>query len=241
MKIFLRASPPKFSGSTDPLVAEGWLLQVERVFEGIECLEEKRAALIEFILEKDAEAWLDNYKRIELHVRKMTNISWQEFVGGFQNWYLPISARQKMKEHFVQLTQGNLSVTEYEAKFASILRHAPDVVRSVEQQIFLLRCGLCESIQTILSPLNFHDYHTLVEAARQVEQSQKSLHHQQMSNKRKKQEFDHKDRGSVEVMITIRIMTFQAARSAIKSIEASSGRIGRKAHAIFATNPGIEW
>ncbi|KAK8956681.1 hypothetical protein KSP39_PZI001269 [Platanthera zijinensis] len=83
LDIFMQSSPPKFAGSTNPLIVEEWLRQIKQIFEGIECPEEKRVTLVEFVLQKDVVAWWNNYMRIHLKEKKASVIAWSEFINGF--------------------------------------------------------------------------------------------------------------------------------------------------------------
>jgi len=47
--------PPVFEGETDPLQAEGWLLQIEKILDVINCTEEQKVSFSSFMFQKEAE------------------------------------------------------------------------------------------------------------------------------------------------------------------------------------------
>ena len=54
---FQKMKPPVFVGEVDPLQAEGWLLQIEKILNVINCTDEQRVSFSSFMFQKEAEHW----------------------------------------------------------------------------------------------------------------------------------------------------------------------------------------
>ena len=54
---FQKMKPPVFEGEVDPLQAEAWLLQIEKILDVINCTVEHRVSFSSFMFQKEAEHW----------------------------------------------------------------------------------------------------------------------------------------------------------------------------------------
>ena len=63
---FKKLSPPYFSGTSDPIEAEAWIMKIEKFFIVIDCFEEqrKKASYAAFMLDKEADHWWLMIKRL---------------------------------------------------------------------------------------------------------------------------------------------------------------------------------
>ena len=52
-------------------------------------------------------------------------VAWEAFKGKFLKRYVPIGLISIMREKFLQLKQGSMSVKEYLEKFTTLARYAP--------------------------------------------------------------------------------------------------------------------
>ena len=52
---FKKLSPPSFSGESDPMVAERWMMQIEKIFDALSYSDERKVFLATFMLEGEAE------------------------------------------------------------------------------------------------------------------------------------------------------------------------------------------
>ena len=82
--------PPAFKGGGDPMVANHWFQQVERVLEAMEITSNAtRIKLAAFQLEGESQIWWD-WVKVSKDVETMT---WGEFRELFMNKFFPASAR----------------------------------------------------------------------------------------------------------------------------------------------------
>ena len=54
---FQKMKPPAFEGEADPLQAEGWLLQIEKILNVMNYTEEQKASFSSFTFQKETEHW----------------------------------------------------------------------------------------------------------------------------------------------------------------------------------------
>ena len=118
---FRRLRSMEFCGSPDPTKVNTWLHGIERVFEVMGVTDLQKVSLASFNLKGEALAWWENYRR------QLTTpadgeaphvVSWNMFLGGFNDKYYPASYGIDQENVFLYLKQGNRSVAEYEAEFA---------------------------------------------------------------------------------------------------------------------------
>ncbi|KAG0485215.1 hypothetical protein HPP92_009294 [Vanilla planifolia] len=173
---------------TDPLVAERWIKQMTRIFEGMDCPEHRRVPLAILVLDDEAVDWWESRHRIKFRSRPTKEISWPEFVADFEMCYIPLSARERMREDLSVLVQGALTVSEYERKFSTLgVDICPDMFGSEEQRCFVFRKGLKHEIKSALISFRTADFFELVKNARMIEQNLQVLEVQK-SAERKREE-----------------------------------------------------
>ena len=56
---FKKLGPPTFQGTTDPMVVEVWLKQMEKIFVDMGCNDYHRVILASFVLQSKADHWWD--------------------------------------------------------------------------------------------------------------------------------------------------------------------------------------
>ena len=82
---FCKLKPPAFHGKLD--LAEDWIMRLERNFEVMECLGNRKAQLAIYKLEGDADRW---WKSIAASLRApYCPVTWEKFLEKFNKQYLP--------------------------------------------------------------------------------------------------------------------------------------------------------
>jgi hypothetical protein len=69
-------------------------------------------------------------------------ISWPRFQKEFLQQYFPKILRDVKAREFMDLTQGNMTVTQYAGRFNELARFAPYMVADEENQVRKLEQGL---------------------------------------------------------------------------------------------------
>ncbi|XP_028057444.1 uncharacterized protein LOC114261372 [Camellia sinensis] len=119
---YKKLKPPEFTGGIEPLQAEVWVLETEKIFEVFPCNDTYKVLLATFTLKEEARRWW-------MLIRDMNrDLTWDRFKGMFYEKYFPQCMRDRKVSEFEQLKQGIMSVAEYESKFTELARYAPHMV-----------------------------------------------------------------------------------------------------------------
>ena len=54
---FKKLGPPYFSGTSDPIEVEAWIMKIEKFFDVIDCSKKQKASYTVFMLDKEADHW----------------------------------------------------------------------------------------------------------------------------------------------------------------------------------------
>ena len=104
--------PLTFTGGGDPMVANYWFMQVEKVLEAMEIVSDTtKIKLAAFQLEGEAQVWW-NWAKTSRDLEAMT---WVEFHDLFMGKYFPDTTRHAKAQEFLELKQGTMTVIECDA------------------------------------------------------------------------------------------------------------------------------
>ncbi|XP_017644393.1 uncharacterized protein LOC108485044 [Gossypium arboreum] len=107
-----------------PNVAEYRLKAMERIMDDLDCTaEQKLKGAISLLREEAYQWWLTVKKGTQLE-----RITWEFFKSAFQGKYVGASYVDARRKEFLNLTQGDQSVAEYEAEFLRLSRYARGIV-----------------------------------------------------------------------------------------------------------------
>ena len=91
---------PTFTGGGDPMVANRWFMQVEKMLEAMEITSDAtRIRLVTFQLEGEAQVW---WKWVRTS-RDLEALTWAEFQELFMVKYFPNKARHVKAQDFLEL------------------------------------------------------------------------------------------------------------------------------------------
>ena len=134
---------PTFTRGEDPMVADHWFMQVEKVLEAMEITSDTtRIRLAAFQLEGVAQVWW-NWEKTSRDLEAMT---WAEFQELFMGKYFSDTARYAKAQEFLELKQGTMTVMEYVARFTELARFADDYVATDMAKVRRFENGLKLSI-----------------------------------------------------------------------------------------------
>ena len=140
---FIAHHPLIFTGGGDPVVADHWFRQVERILEAMEItFNATRIKLATFWLEGESHIWWD-WVRVS---RDLETMMWGEFRELFMGKFFPAVARHAKAWDFLELKQGNMTVLEYVAKFTKLARFRDDYVATDMAKVRKFDDGLKLSI-----------------------------------------------------------------------------------------------
>ncbi|KAL8115292.1 hypothetical protein AgCh_021949 [Apium graveolens] len=180
-KSFQAVKPPEFKGEVDPVAARIWLKEMEKAFVLTKVSEDLKTDYASYFMRNDSNYWWESTRAIEGE----GPVPWARFTELFLEKYFPACLQSQMEMEFLELKQGNRSVTEYEAKFTELARIALEYVSSESQRAKRFQQGLKPEIRSGVVALQLKIYTSVVQAALVIESDQKLAAKEQGEKKRK--------------------------------------------------------
>ncbi|XP_022847679.1 uncharacterized protein LOC111370226 [Olea europaea var. sylvestris] len=143
-----------FTGTVDPAVAQAWMINIERVFNVIGCLDARKLCLATFLLEEGAYDWWQSVWSTYLDP---SIITWTDFHRIFYDAYYTRSYKDARQEEFLKLVQGQMTVAKYQVKFIELSKRFEN--------------GLRKDIRSVVTAAGWNVFGKLVESALRVEKS----------------------------------------------------------------------
>ncbi|MQL70367.1 hypothetical protein Taro_002670 [Colocasia esculenta] len=103
MERFKRMAPPSFKGESQPLLAESWMREIEKIFCAIRYAGEDKVSLATYMLQERADVWWDSLLRTRFEDGAV-EVAWDEFVRLFRAKFIPEHIQNKMEQEFLTLT-----------------------------------------------------------------------------------------------------------------------------------------
>ena len=158
--------PPTFMGEGDPMVADHWFHQIEKVLEAMEITSNTtRILLATFQLEGESQVWWYWVKTS----RNLEAMTWGDFQEPFMSKFFPASARHAKAREFLELTQGAMKVMEYVAKFTKLARFGDDYVATYMANLREFKDGLKLSIRGKIVGFLLQDMNSMVKTTMAIE------------------------------------------------------------------------
>ncbi|MQM04043.1 hypothetical protein Taro_036838 [Colocasia esculenta] len=88
MERFKRMAPPSFKGESQPLLAESWMREIEKIFPTIRCVDEDKVSLATYMLQERADVWWSSLLRTRFEDGAV-EVSWDEFTRLFRAKFIP--------------------------------------------------------------------------------------------------------------------------------------------------------
>ncbi|MQM19061.1 hypothetical protein Taro_052061 [Colocasia esculenta] len=96
MERFKRMAPSSFKGESDPLLAESWMREIEKIFRAIRCAEEDKVSLATYMLQERADVWWASLLRTRFEDGAI-EVAWDEFVRLFRAKFILEHIQDKME------------------------------------------------------------------------------------------------------------------------------------------------
>ncbi|XP_058741124.1 uncharacterized protein LOC131613474 [Vicia villosa] len=183
---FQRENPPVFKGKHDPDGALEWLKEIERIFRVMDCTQAQKVRYRTHMLAVEADDWwLATRPRLEAAGEEIT---WDVFLREFLRKYYPESVRGKKEIEFHELKQGNMSVTDYAAKFTELAKFYPyyDGEGAEFSKCVKFENGLRSEIKKAIGYHQIRVFPNLVDSCRIFEEDN-AAHYKIVSDRRGKQ------------------------------------------------------
>ncbi|XP_024195741.1 uncharacterized protein LOC112198877 [Rosa chinensis] len=163
---FKHQKPPAFKGEPDPVVAEQWLDEINKILDALRIRESNsRITHAAYQFTGEAAKWWKMVKR-SCNVETM---SWDQFCKTFLDKFFPPVLQEAKVEKFNKLYQGKMSAMEYDARFTELSRYAPELVSTEAKKARKFEHGLRPNIRLKVSVLRLPTYAEVLERALIVE------------------------------------------------------------------------
>ncbi|XP_050368900.1 uncharacterized protein LOC126786995 [Argentina anserina] len=150
------------------MVADHWIESMETYFEMMVCSEIEKRMIATFFLKDDALDWWKSTRRTV----DVSTLTCDGFTTLFRKKYFPATVQEDLELEFLELVQGDMTVREYEARFAQLYRFVRLMGATSVTQKFLRR--LKKEYKTIISALCLSTKELMYESALNLEQANKT-------------------------------------------------------------------
>ena len=100
-----------------------------------------------------------------LYENDTVEATWGDFVHLFKIKYILELVQDKMEQDFFSLTQGSMTILEYEARFAELSRYAPHIMIDERRKVKKFVMDLRPSLRTRLVAFNHQSIEEVLSAA----------------------------------------------------------------------------
>nr|GMN28710.1 hypothetical protein TIFTF001_049465 [Ficus carica]GMN28767.1 hypothetical protein TIFTF001_049469 [Ficus carica] len=149
---FRRMKAPEFKGTTDPIVADNWLIDIQVILDFMGLTEQEKVLCASFALKNDACHW---WRTVQMR-RNVANMGWQDFVAEFSTMYYNGEILAVQQDEFTSFKQGSMSVLEAVNKFEQLARLCPELVpnekEKVRRMMKMFRTDIAKQVSVGSSP-----------------------------------------------------------------------------------------
>src|ERR1051325_7734914 len=168
---FQRNNPPLFKGTHDSEGAQRWLKEIERIFRVIDCTGELKARYGTHMLAEEAVDWWVA-TRTEMEEDGIA-LTWVVFRRAFLRRYFPEDIRGKKEVEFLELKQGNKSMSEYASKFTELAKYYAHYTNDADEEFskcIKFENGLHDEIKQGIRYQHIRRFSDLVDYSRILEE-----------------------------------------------------------------------
>ncbi|XP_073279510.1 uncharacterized protein [Primulina huaijiensis] len=168
---FWRMDLKEFSGTTDPMVAEGWIKSIEVIFAFMELQDANRVMCATFLLTGDARLWWERAS-VSMNLKTLT---WNGFKQVFYSKYFIEEVRSRLNREFMSLRQGDSSVAEFVRKFERGYHFVPMIANDAWEKLWYFIDGLRPILRRDVQVSGPTTYVVAVSRALATEQDQRDI------------------------------------------------------------------
>ncbi|XP_074351529.1 uncharacterized protein LOC141690647 [Apium graveolens] len=122
----------------DPTKARAWLKEIEKAFTLVKVEADQKTYFAGYFLKGEANYWWESKKALEGD----GVITCDRFTELFLEKYFPCYMKNQIEIKYLELKQGNMSVTKYATKFIELARFVPKQVDTDEKRAKRFQQGL---------------------------------------------------------------------------------------------------
>ncbi|XP_073152929.1 uncharacterized protein [Henckelia pumila] len=176
---FQKKGPKEFVGTTDPLVAEGWIRSLESIFDYMGITDADRVSCATYMMRGDAALWWEGAVR-GVHLPTLT---WAEFRRIFYAKYFTEDVRSRMIREFMSLRQGDRSVVEYVSQYERGCHFVPMIADSSQEKLRQFVEGLRAEIRHDVRMADVFTYESAVSRALRSEEGRREIQREQQGKR----------------------------------------------------------
>lgn len=128
------------------------------------CEDNHKVLCATYILKGNASHWWEMTSRAK-NRNGWNGVTWDRFKQLFDDKYFPGSSRMDKEVECMQLTQGSMSLMEYEQKFKELSRFAPHLIDTEERKALVFERGLRLDLKRIVSIFKLKTYSAMLQKA----------------------------------------------------------------------------
>jgi len=98
---FYKLKHPPFTGGHDPLEAQNWLDELNKIFEVVQCTDKQKVTFAAYMLKGAANNWWNLAK--SCRIAKGKPVNWEKFQELFLDRYFPKFIPEQKREEFMDL------------------------------------------------------------------------------------------------------------------------------------------
>ncbi|KAG5516424.1 hypothetical protein RHGRI_037215 [Rhododendron griersonianum] len=165
IKDFQKMKPPTFEGGIDGLKAYNWVQGMEKIFSVIQaqCPETHKVVLATYNFEGEAHRWWLQQRERE------QNMNWTRFKEMFYGKYFPQTLKDNKCTEFINLKQGNMTVSEYDKAFTDLSQFAPHMISTENLKARRFEEGLKDGLRKPIKMLRLPTYTDVLNVALMAE------------------------------------------------------------------------
>ncbi|KAK6119839.1 hypothetical protein DH2020_046412 [Rehmannia glutinosa] len=149
---FRRYRPPTLTGREDQFVVKEWIGELEGIFDLIPCTDAHRVSCAIFQLKQDARHWWDSHRHTVTNEQREA-MTWDELKSLVIQQFFPQTYRDQNEREFLDLTQGSMTVLDYERKFNQLSHYATHLVDTDQKKAKRFVAGLRPELSGVISVL----------------------------------------------------------------------------------------
>ncbi|XP_022899312.1 uncharacterized protein LOC111412607 [Olea europaea var. sylvestris] len=140
---------------------------MERIFRHIACTDAPKMLCTKFMFVGGTSHWWESVSGTRTE-EQQCNLIWEQFKDEIMAKYFPQALRDFKESKFLQLRQGDMSLTDYKRQFEQLSRYAPHLVDTEVKKIRRFENGLGLEIDMIIMSHRFTSYREMLERAHAI-------------------------------------------------------------------------
>ena len=118
----------------------------QEMLYAVRLLDERGVRFVSLQLRGPAREWLKTFMRSR--PAGSPPLGWSDFASALEDHFIPWSVQEESRLRFESLTQGGMSVAEYEARFCQLSRQATSLIADEAERIHRFVLGLTHTIRS---------------------------------------------------------------------------------------------